>query len=61
MVNVVTRALAERVNRASFDYPPGIDEFDAAGFSREASRLVRAPRVAESPALECRLFGGAAR
>ncbi len=57
VVNVVTRAIAERVNQASFDYPPGVDEFDAAGFTREPSRRVRAPRVAESPAaLECRLF-----
>ena len=57
VVNVVTRGMAERVNQASFDYPPGVDEFDAAGLPREPSRLVRAPRVAESPAaLECRLY-----
>jgi flavin reductase (DIM6/NTAB) family NADH-FMN oxidoreductase RutF len=57
VVNVVTRAMSERVNQASFDYPPGVDEFDAAGFTREASALVRPPRVAESPAaMECKLF-----
>lgn len=57
VVNVVTRTMAERVNQASFDYAPGVDEFDAAGFTREPSVLVRAPRVAESPAaMECRLF-----
>ena len=57
VVNVVTRGMAERVNQASFDYPPGMDEFDAAGLTREPSRLVRAPRVAESSAaLECRLY-----
>ncbi len=57
VVNVVTRAMAERVNRASGDYAPDVDEFDLAPFTREASRLVKPPRVAESPAsLECRLF-----
>jgi len=57
VVNVVTRAMALRVNQASFGYPPDVDEFDAAGFAREASLLVKAPRVAESPAsLECKLF-----
>lgn len=57
VVNVVTRAMAARVNQASFDYGAEVDEFDAAGFTREPSRLVRASRVAESPAaMECKLF-----
>lgn len=57
VVNVVTRAMAEQVNQASFDYSPDVDEFGAAGFTREPSVVVRAPRVAESPAaMECRLF-----
>jgi flavin reductase (DIM6/NTAB) family NADH-FMN oxidoreductase RutF len=57
VVNVVTRAMAERVNQASFEYAAGVDEFEAAGFTRAPSQLVRAPRVAESPAaLECTLF-----
>lgn len=57
VVNVVTRAMAERVNRASGDYASDVDEFELAPFTREASRLVKPPRVAESPAaLECRLF-----
>ena len=57
VVNVVSRSMAARVNQASFDYAPGVDEFDVAGFTREPSVLVRAPRVAESPAaMECKLF-----
>lgn len=57
VVNVVTRAMAVKVNQASFDYSPDVDEFGVAGFIREPSLVVRAPRVAESPAaLECRLF-----
>lgn len=57
VIHVVTRDMAERVNQASFEYPPGVDEFDAVGFTRAPSATVRPPRVAESPlALECRLF-----
>ena len=57
VINVVTRAMAERMNTTSFAYPHGDDEFDRAGLTRAPSRLVRPPRVAESPAhLECRVF-----
>jgi flavin reductase (DIM6/NTAB) family NADH-FMN oxidoreductase RutF len=56
-INVVSRAMAERVNLASAPWPEEVDEFDAAGFTRVPSELVRPPRVAESPAaLECRVF-----
>jgi flavin reductase (DIM6/NTAB) family NADH-FMN oxidoreductase RutF len=57
VINVATRALADRINQASFEYPDGVDEFDAAGFTRVPSIAVRPPRVAESPVhLECRLL-----
>lgn len=57
VINVVSRAMAERVNQASAPYPPQVDEFDAVGFTRVPSSVVRPPRVAESPAqLECRVF-----
>lgn len=57
VVSVVTRAMAARMNLASWTFPPAIDEFDATGFTRAASALVKPPRVAESPvAVECRLF-----
>lgn len=57
VINIVTRRMAERVNQASFAYPHGVDEFDAAGFTRAPSRFVKPPRVAESPVnMECRLF-----
>jgi len=56
VVNVVTRAMADRMNQASWSYPPEVDEFDAAGFTRADSLRVKPPRVAESPvAIECRL------
>jgi len=56
VVNMVTRAMADRMNQASWSYPPDVDEFDAAGFARAAALRVKPPRVAESPvAIECRL------
>jgi len=57
VINVSTRALAERINKASFEYPPDVDEFDVTGFTRAPSVRIKPPRVAESPInLECRLF-----
>jgi flavin reductase (DIM6/NTAB) family NADH-FMN oxidoreductase RutF len=57
VVSVVTPAMADRVNQASYPYAHGEDEFDAVGFTRVPSGSVRPPGVAESPVrLECRLF-----
>lgn len=57
VINIVSRAMAERVNQASAPYPFEIDEFDVTGFTRVPSERVKAPRVAESPAaIECRVF-----
>ena len=53
--NLVTRPLAERMNQTSAEVPHGTDEFTLAGLTPASSRLVGAPRVAESPvSLECR-------
>lgn len=55
-ISVVTHTMAERMNQASAAFPRGVDEFDAAGFTRLASERVKPPRVAESPiSMECRL------
>jgi len=57
VINIVSRAMAERVNQASAPYPFDIDEFDITGFTRVNSERVGPPRVAEAPAsLECRAF-----
>jgi flavin reductase (DIM6/NTAB) family NADH-FMN oxidoreductase RutF len=57
VINISTRALAERINKTSFEYPEDVDEFDAAGFTRVPSTRVKPPRVGESPInLECRLY-----
>lgn len=58
VVSLCPEELVEQVNRTGTDYPPDVSEFDAVGLTREPSRVVRPPRVAESPvALECRLAG----
>lgn len=57
VVNVVNRAIGEQMNATAADVPPHIDEFELAGLTPVASELVRAPRVAESPAqMECCLL-----
>ena len=54
--NLVTRALAERMNASCAAVPPEVDEFTLAGLTPLASQCVAAPRVAESPvSFECRV------
>ena len=54
--NLTTRALAVPMNETSATLPRGEDEFARAGLTAAPSRLVKAPRVAESPVnFECRL------
>ena len=56
-VNLATWELREQMNATSAAHAPHVDEFAQAGLSKAACRLIKAPRVAESPAcLECRLF-----
>ena len=54
--NLVTRPLAEAMNASSATVSASVDEFTLAGVTPAASRLIRAPRVAQSPvSFECRL------
>jgi flavin reductase (DIM6/NTAB) family NADH-FMN oxidoreductase RutF len=54
--SLVTRELAEAMNETCIDAPPELDEFAYAGLTPAPSRLIDAPRVAESPVgFECRL------
>lgn len=54
--NLTTRDLAVQMNETSASLAHGEDEFARAGLTPAESRLVRAPRVAESPVnFECRL------
>ncbi len=53
--NMATYDLREQVDRSSHFVDPEVDEFEFAGLTKEPSRMVKAPRVAESPIhLECR-------
>ena len=55
VVNLATWDLREAMNRSAAPAPHGVDEFELAGVTKAPSRLVRAPRVKESPVhLECR-------
>ncbi len=57
VVNIATWALRDRLNVTGLSHPRAVDEFEAAGLTKAPSRLVRPPRVAESPInLECRLI-----
>lgn len=54
--NLATVELAAAMNETSASLPRGEDEFVRAGLTPADSRVVRAPRVAESPVnFECRL------
>ncbi len=53
--NMVTYDLREAMNLSAQQVPPDVDEFELAGVTKAPSRLVKAPRVAESPIqFECR-------
>jgi flavin reductase (DIM6/NTAB) family NADH-FMN oxidoreductase RutF len=54
--NLVTRPLAEAMNATCAHVPPEVNEFELAGLTTLPSRVVKVPRVAESPvAFECKL------
>jgi flavin reductase (DIM6/NTAB) family NADH-FMN oxidoreductase RutF len=54
--NLVTRALAEKMNLTSAALPHGTNEFEFANLEAAPARIVKPPRVAQAPAaLECKL------
>jgi flavin reductase (DIM6/NTAB) family NADH-FMN oxidoreductase RutF len=57
VVNIVTEELASAMNLTSTEFPPEIDEIEAAGLTPLPSKIVSPPRVGESPIhYECRLM-----
>lgn len=55
--NLATVALAEGMNRSAAQVGPEVDEFQLAGLATASSRIVRPPRVADTPAaLECQVI-----
>lgn len=55
--NLVSESLAQQMNATSEGVPPEINEFELAGLEAAPCRLVKAPRVAASPAsMECKVL-----
>ena len=56
VVNIVTFELAEAMNLTSGEYEASVDEFEVAKLTPQPSKIVRPPRVGESPvSFECKL------
>ena len=56
VVNVVVDEIAEAMNSTAAEFPADVDEFEISGLTAAPSKIVSAPRVAESPVnMECRL------
>jgi flavin reductase (DIM6/NTAB) family NADH-FMN oxidoreductase RutF len=56
VVNIVSEEFAERMNIASQEFPPEVDEFEKSGLTAVPSDVVKPPRVGESHVnMECRL------
>ena len=54
VVNVVTEEIAGQMNETATDFPPDVDEFQISGLTPAPSKLVKPPRLAESPInMEC--------
>jgi len=57
VVNVVTEDIAEQMNICATEYPPGYNEFEESGLTPINSKIVKPPRVKESPInFECKLM-----
>jgi len=57
VINIVSDAIAAATNATAAEVAPDVDEFHLAGLTAIPSEVVRAPRVAESPAqMECKLL-----
>jgi flavin reductase (DIM6/NTAB) family NADH-FMN oxidoreductase RutF len=56
VVNVVTYDLLEAMNVTSGEYDSSVNEFELARLTPQPSKIVRPPRVGESPvSFECKL------
>jgi flavin reductase (DIM6/NTAB) family NADH-FMN oxidoreductase RutF len=54
VINIVNYPMVQQMSLASTEYAKGINEFEKAGFTMQASQLVQPPRVAEAPVqMEC--------
>jgi flavin reductase (DIM6/NTAB) family NADH-FMN oxidoreductase RutF len=57
VVNLVDEGIANGMHLSSAEFPEEVSEFEQAGFTPAACRVVGHPRIAQAPAsFECRLF-----
>lgn len=57
VVSIVTYDLLEKMNLTSGEYGPEVNEFELARVTPQPSKIVRPPRVGESPvSFECQLY-----
>ena len=57
VINLVSYAMVQQVSLSSCEYPTGVDEFLKSGFTKEASQLIKPPRVKESMVqFECKVI-----
>lgn len=55
VVNLVDEAMGEGMNLCAVDFPEGVSEIEAAGFTLASSTRIGVPRIVQAPAsLECR-------
>lgn len=56
--NIVTLPYASQMNASATILPPEVEEFEVAGLTAAPSKMIKAPRVLESPInFECELSG----
>lgn len=57
VINIVSYDMVQQVSLSSCEYAKDTDEFMKSGFTKEASLMVKPPRVKESPVqLECKVL-----
>jgi flavin reductase (DIM6/NTAB) family NADH-FMN oxidoreductase RutF len=55
VLNIGTESLLAAMNDSATNFPPGVDEFEAAGLTPAPSVMVKPPRIADAPiSFECR-------
>jgi len=56
VTNLATLPQVTAVHRSAIEFEPDVDEFEAIGVEREASAMVKPPRIKAAPiALECKV------
>lgn len=57
VINIVSYDMVQQMSLASSPFPPGVSEFEKAGFTPLVSETIRPKRVAESPVqFECKVY-----